>query len=174
MKINNETLTYKEFIDIAQSEIEFRVGWTEKEKLEYYTHFREYYNDYWNESFKSKLSKEKAVRIFIFEFLKDRNPKDHDYWLIKIDVSDLKPWERLVALYGRAKVQGLGLLNYDPKPMTKEEAEKILSHDTYVDYVKGRLMKIDVGSDIIDTRNYNRDNGDGEAQLAIKEYRVQN
>ena len=54
--------------------------------------------------------------------------------------------------------------------MTVEEAQKIIdkaSGDTYFDYLNGRVMKIDVASEPLDTRLYNRDNGFGAAEAAL-------
>lgn len=53
--------------------------------------------------------------------------------------------------------------------MTTEEAKTILdeSSDKYFDYLKGRVMKIRIEGDEIDTRLYNRDNGVGAAEAAI-------
>ena len=42
----------------------------------------------------------------------------------------------LAALYNRARPQGMGFLHYDPKPMTVEEAQKIIwGGDGYFDYL---------------------------------------
>jgi hypothetical protein len=47
--------------------------------------------------------------------------------------------------------------------MTYEQAEDILSksHDKYFDYLKGRVMKIDLSGEMMDTWLYDRDNGQG-------------
>lgn len=76
----------------------------------------------------------------------------------------------LAALYNNAKVQGIGFLHADDKPMTENEAVSLLlsSDDKYFDYVKGRVMKIDLSGDEIDTRLYNRDNGEGAAERVIQ------
>lgn len=76
----------------------------------------------------------------------------------------------LATLYNASKHQGMGLLNADGKVMTDEEAQKIIDEcngNTYFDYLKGKVMKIDIGRDELNTRLYNRDNGDGAAERAL-------
>ncbi|MBI2099338.1 hypothetical protein HYT45_02925 [Candidatus Uhrbacteria bacterium] len=78
----------------------------------------------------------------------------------------------LMALYNRARCQGVGFLHFDPTPMTVEEAQKILDsfqkgRRIYFDYLKGRVMKVDITSDALDMRLYDRDNGQGAAEYAI-------
>ncbi len=80
----------------------------------------------------------------------------------------------LAVLYNAAKPQGMGFLQFDPKPMTEEQAEAILASGvTYFDYLKGRVMKIDLSGDVesLNTRSYNRDNGLGAAERAIEALR---
>lgn len=73
----------------------------------------------------------------------------------------------LAALYNAARPQGMGFVRYDPTPMSIEEARGLLQHTNQFDYLKGRVMKIDFGGDGLDTRLYNRDNGEGAAEMAI-------
>lgn len=73
----------------------------------------------------------------------------------------------LAALYNASKPQGMGFLHYDPKPMTKKEAKELLKHQTYFDYLQGRVMKVDLGGDTLDTWGYDGDNGDDAAEAAI-------
>lgn len=84
-------------------------------------------------------------------------------------IEGLNKAEVLAALYNNAKVQGMGFLQADNKQMTTEEAKTILdeSDDKYFDYLKGRVMKIRIAGDEIDTRLYNRDNGNGAAERVI-------
>ena len=84
-----------------------------------------------------------------------------------IDISKRDKAEVLAALYNAAKPQGMGFLHYTPDPMTKEEAVALLAKDTYFDYVKGRVMKVDLERDTFDPRLYDRDNGDGAAARAL-------
>lgn len=86
----------------------------------------------------------------------------------RVNISTLDKAELLAALYNRAKPQGLGMLHYDPAPMTVDQAKELLnkriSHELYFDYLAGRVMKIDITSDVMKTRLYNRDNGENAAE----------
>lgn len=74
----------------------------------------------------------------------------------------------LAGLYNASRPLGMGFLQYDRVPMTTEEAQAILKQGhTYFDYLKGRVMKIDLGGDELDPRLYDRDNGAGAAAKAI-------
>jgi hypothetical protein len=85
-----------------------------------------------------------------------------------MDISKLSKAKVLAALYNRAKPLGMGLLHYQPEDMTIEEAQSILdSGETYFDYVKGRVMKIDLSSNNLRTELYNRDNGENAAENVI-------
>lgn len=75
--------------------------------------------------------------------------------------------EVLAALYNNSQPLGMGFIHYTPEDMTKEEAAKILATQTSFDYLKGRVMKIDLDSDELHTHLYNRDNGENAAELAL-------
>ena len=87
----------------------------------------------------------------------------------------------LACLYNASHIQGLGFLSPDgagPDDMTLEEAEKILENcyaqdiRCYFDYLKGRVMKINLGGKgtivELDFRLYDRDNGQGAGERACK------
>ena len=84
-----------------------------------------------------------------------------------IDISKLSKTQVLAALYDAAQPLGTGLLHYDPAPMSEEEAAELLEQTRYFDYVKGRVMKVDLSKSEFDPRLYDRDNGQGEAQRVI-------
>ena len=86
---------------------------------------------------------------------------------MQIDISKLDKGDVLATLYNSSKPQGLGFLHFDPTPMTKEEAEELLKEQTYFDYLKGRVMKIDLSGDELRTDLYDRDNGEGAAEFAL-------
>lgn len=92
-----------------------------------------------------------------------------------IDIKGLDPAAVLAALYNAAKPQGLGFLQYDPKPMDLKEAQELLKEE-YFDYLNGRVMKIRIGKDSkgIDPRLYDRDNGKGAAAGVIANLREYN
>jgi hypothetical protein len=84
-------------------------------------------------------------------------------------IKGLNKAEVLAALYNNAKVQGMGILWAEAKDMTTEEAQRTLDEtpDKYFDYLKGRVMKIRIDGDDINTTMYNRDNGHGAAERVI-------
>lgn len=86
-----------------------------------------------------------------------------------ISLEGLDKAEVLAALYNAARPQGMGFLQYDPMPMRREEARKLLdSGATYFDYLKGRVMKVDLSGQELRPGLYDRDNGAGAAGRAIE------
>lgn len=90
-----------------------------------------------------------------------------------MDISKFSKAEVLATLYNRAKPQGLGLLQFDPKPMTIREAEILLAESAnhYFDYVKGRVLKVNLAENKLNTFLYNRDNGHEAAEKALSSLR---
>lgn len=91
---------------------------------------------------------------------------------MSVNVEHLDRAMVLAALYNGSRPLGMGFLQYDPKPMTTEEARQLLGpepvKDCYFDYLKGRVMKIQMGGNSIETRLYNRDNGEQAAEKIIE------
>lgn len=87
-----------------------------------------------------------------------------------MDISNYNKAEILAALYNNARVQGMGIFQAESSDMTTEEAAKILEEDKskYFDYLKGRVMKVDLSTNELDTQLYNRDNGENAAENIIK------
>lgn len=85
---------------------------------------------------------------------------------MSIDIKDRKP-EALAALYNASKPQGMGILHHDQAPMTLKEATILLEDQTYFDYLKGRIMKVNFKEDTFDPSLYDRDNGQGAAARAV-------
>ncbi len=89
-----------------------------------------------------------------------------------ISIVGLDKAEVLATLYNHACTQGVGEIHFDPRPMTREEAVEFLKRDHYFDYLKGRVMKIDLSSnDSFWPGLYDRDNGPGAAAKVPDEYR---
>lgn len=83
----------------------------------------------------------------------------------------LKSEEVLCALYAQARSPGFGALNRRSGGMTLEEAQSILARGTYIDYLGGRVMKVDLSDPpMMDVYLYDRDNGSGAAQRALDDY----
>lgn len=88
-----------------------------------------------------------------------------------INLSGLNKGEVLAALYNASKPLGMGFMHFDPAPMQAEEAESLLKGQTYFDYLKGRVMKVDLSGEELDPYLYDRDNGQGAAQRVIDSLR---
>jgi hypothetical protein len=73
----------------------------------------------------------------------------------------------LCALYNRAQPQGMGYLHFTPEAMSREEAAEHLAGSQRFDYLKGRVMKVDIGGDEFEPYLFDRDNGSGAAARAI-------
>jgi len=105
--------------------------------------------------------------------------------MAKIDIAGLDKAELFAALYNHAKPLGMGFMQYDPSPLTKEAAQKLMEagddssrmfpgfakKGLYFDYVKGRPMKIDLSGDEMETHLYNRDQGDNAAEKIVARLR---
>lgn len=74
----------------------------------------------------------------------------------------------LAALYNNSKTQGMGFLQSSDGDMAESEAQELLdSGQTYFDYLKGRVMKIDLSGDELRTGLYDRDLGEGACERAV-------
>jgi hypothetical protein len=89
-----------------------------------------------------------------------------------ISLNGLDKAEVLAALYNGSKPQGMGFVQYDPKPMSAAEAKTLLEKKTNFGYLKGRIMNMDLSGDYLDPLGYNRDNGEGAAEKVINELRT--
>lgn len=76
--------------------------------------------------------------------------------------------EVLAKLYNASHPQGMGIFQAELRDMKIEEAQEILdSGQTYFDYLKGRVMKVDLSGDEFNPRLYDRDLGPGAAERAL-------
>ncbi len=90
--------------------------------------------------------------------------------LNEIDISNLDKAKVLQALYKGAKPQGLGYLHYKLGPLKYDDAKRLLEKKRNYDYLSGRVLKIDLSGNTLNTRLYNRDNGENAAEKAICEF----
>jgi hypothetical protein len=95
-----------------------------------------------------------------------------------ISINGLDKAAVLAALYNSSRPQGLGFLRATPGDMTRDEARQVIidgddhgHRDLYFDYVKGRVLKVDLGGDTFDPCLYDRDNGEGAAERVIETLR---
>ncbi len=105
--------------------------------------------------------------------------------MAKVNIAGLDKAELFAALYNHAQPLGMGRLQYDPTPLTKESAQKLMEagddssrmfpgfakKGLYFDYVKGRPLKINLEGDEMETSLYNRDQGDGAAEKIVAKLR---
>ena len=87
-----------------------------------------------------------------------------------IDISKTNKADVLACLYNNSKPQGLGFLHYEDKDMSREEANRLLEARgdyKFFDYVKGRVIKVNLSKDEFSPSMYDRDNGEGAAKCAI-------
>lgn len=54
------------------------------------------------------------------------------------------------------------------KFMSLDEASSLVSKTLNLEYVRGRAIKTDISGNVIDTRRYDRDNGEGVGAMAIQ------
>lgn len=96
-----------------------------------------------------------------------------------VNIEGLKKNEVLAGLYNASKTQGLNaqmeraLGRPITNNITNEEAQEALNDGIlYFDYFNGRVMKVDLSSDVeFDEWGYDRDNGVGAAQKVIDKLR---
>ena len=84
-----------------------------------------------------------------------------------IDISKMNKAEVLAALYNASRPLGMGMLHYNPEEMTVTEAELLLKETQRFDYLKGRVMKVNLSKDELKVYGYDRDNGEGAAAKAL-------
>lgn len=91
-----------------------------------------------------------------------------------IDIKGLDKAEVLAALFNASKQQGMGFLDArGALPMTVNVARGVIqeSRELYFDYLFGRVMKVDLSTDELDPGLYDRDNGQGAAERALRSLR---
>ena len=133
-------------------------------------------------SFIPKYIDEKTNLIFSQEFHKiygeailgkyGIEEQENDYGYIEvdkdeIDISNKDKAEVLAGLYNNSHPVGMGMLHYDPTPMTIEVARETLEKTQNFGYLKGRPLKINLEDNIVYVGAYNRDNRQGLAQQVI-------
>lgn len=97
-----------------------------------------------------------------------------------IDISDLDKADVLVALFNHPLPDFPGGMRnpanltraMNPQPMDRTEALALLEQTTYFDYVRGRVMKVDLSGDELNPALYDRDTGEGAAAVALEALRI--
>ena len=99
----------------------------------------------------------------------------------EINIEGLSKAAVLAALFNGSRQQGMGFLNAaGANPMTEAQAQEEIDARadgngwrSYFDYLRGRVMKVDIGGDTFDPYLYDRDNGRGAAAAVIASLRQQ-
>lgn len=85
-----------------------------------------------------------------------------------INLKNMNKAEVLAKLYNASKPLGMGIFQFENRDMSIDEAQSYLdAGHTYFDYLKGRVMKIDLSGEELDPRLYDRDNGRGAAARVL-------
>jgi hypothetical protein len=87
-----------------------------------------------------------------------------------IDITNRNKAEVLRVLYNNSKPQGSGFLQQGClEDMSEEDAKVIFesSQSKYFDYVRGRVLKVNLSGNQFDPCLYDRDNGEGSAARAL-------
>lgn len=93
-----------------------------------------------------------------------------------IDITGIPKPQLLAALFNASKQQGMGFLDASgASQMTTGAAEDAIAAQPkmYFDYLKGRVMKVDISGDELRVGLYDRDNGEGAAEAAVYTVRGQ-
>lgn len=91
-----------------------------------------------------------------------------DGMMVTVDGNAIDRVEALRALYAASKPQGMGFIHFRPGGLTRQEAEQALSESSYIDYLRGRVIKVDFEGEL-SFRLYDRDNGPGAGMRAVSE-----
>lgn len=86
----------------------------------------------------------------------------------KVSLEGLDKAAVFAALYNAARPQGLGFKHYSSSTMSTNEARTRFGPSFgEVDYVDGRVMKVDLSGEVFDPWLYDRDNGAGAAATVV-------
>lgn len=90
-----------------------------------------------------------------------------------VNIAGLDKAVLLVALYNASQQQGLGFLNpAGCQSLALADARAALAQSSYFDYLNGRVMKVELSGDELNTWAYNRDNGPGAAEAVVTSLRT--
>ena len=87
---------------------------------------------------------------------------------MSINIKGIPKAAVLAALYNASRPLGMGFLHATSGDMTEKEASELLKQGSYFDYLRGRVMKVDLQGDQLDERLYDRDMGQGAAYEALR------
>jgi hypothetical protein len=88
---------------------------------------------------------------------------------MSVDITGLDPARVVQALYAASQPLGMGVLHFVPGDLGYDEAKSLVGN--YVDYHRGRVMKVLISGDSFEPGLYDRDNGNGTAQRVVDRLR---
>jgi hypothetical protein len=93
----------------------------------------------------------------------------------EVNISGLDKITLLQRLFDRAKPRGRGFEHHNPNnTLSPEAAQMIIENGNgEIDYLFGRVMKVHVAGDTLNTRLFNRDNGAGVAEQVVQNLRAE-
>lgn len=92
--------------------------------------------------------------------------------MARVNIKGISKAKVLVALYNGSVARGMGNLQATSEPLTLDKAEKLLRSGSYFDYLQGRVMKVDLEGNMLDTVLYDRDLGRGHGEEVIAKLRT--
>ena len=92
---------------------------------------------------------------------------------MNVNISGLSKAHVLQALFNASRQPGMGFLDKSgARPLTLDEAASYTDKGRlYFDYLRGRVLKVDISRDDFAPHAYDRDNGPGAAARAIAQLR---
>ena len=85
-----------------------------------------------------------------------------------MQITDADKPRALAALYNASKPLGMGILQFTPGDMSESDAKALLEERQRFDYLKGRVMKMGFNTGELNFRLYDRDNGEGAGERAVR------
>lgn len=98
-----------------------------------------------------------------------------------VNIKGLDKAQVLLVLWNNSRMQGRSSSGYKGELTLRRAKELIEQHRhtgmkgeerIYFNYLNGKVIKIDLAPDVIDTRLYDRDNGEGAGENAIEKLRL--
>src|SRR5262249_49577479 len=87
------------------------------------------------------------------------------------DIRGIDKADLVRALYRRARPRGDGWRRYNPSDSLSDAEVQAVLNDPDIYYLKGRVMKIDLTGNTVNTSLYNQENGIGRAEKIIADLR---
>jgi len=85
-----------------------------------------------------------------------------------LDIKGMDKAKILAELYNAANSIDIDIIKHDATTMSIEEAKELLKKQKYFNVINGRILKVDLRSDILDTYLYDRNNGKGSGYKVWK------